>query len=114
MTRSARARWPNDVAVADGVLQHRRDVADVHAAGDDLGQPERQPSVPRVTISGGILALAISKPLSRPQREPDPAPTDDADEGGAPAVAADGLHHLGRDHAGEHQHRADRQVDARR
>ena len=76
--------------------------------------PRATDRVPRVTISGGILALATRKPLSTPQAAPLTDGGEDADDGGPPAVAADGLHDLGGDDAGEHQHRADRQVDARR
>ena len=38
-----RNRGPGDVAVADGVLEHRRNFADIHASGDDLCQPQGAP-----------------------------------------------------------------------
>ena len=74
-------------------------------------RPSATDRVPRVTISGGIFALATSHPLQQPPEDAADNSAEDADEGDVPALTAHGLHRLGGDHGGEDQHRPDRQVD---
>ena len=75
--------------------------------------PRAMPRVPSVTMNDGILALVTRKPLRIPQRDAGQQADDHADDDDAPVVSADGVHRPRRDDAGEHEHRSDRQVDAR-
>ena len=76
--------------------------------------PSDMPSVPSVTISGGIRAFATRKPLKMPHASPAasaPArPTRIVPQLSPPTS----VHRLDGDHAAEDEHGADRQVDAGR
>ena len=71
------------------------------------------PSVPSVTISGGTRALVISTPLRTPHAEAGARARRPARRGSCPSRRRRRRSSaLRRDDAGEHEHRADREVDA--
>ena len=69
--------------------------------------PTERPRPGQVGGSGRVLDGHALEPAEAPDGGTGDQPGRDR----APALAADGQHHLGRDHPGEDQHRPDRQVD---
>src|SRR6266704_1587923 len=103
----------DDVAEADGVDHDGRDVAQVHAAGDDLGQAEGHPEGAQGDDEGRDLGPRDQIPVDQPPGEPAADGYQGADDGRTPALAAaDVGHHLVGDDPAENQDAAYRQVDA--
>src|SRR5918998_33657 len=96
----------------DRLDQLEGDVALVDAAGDQQRGAERHAECAERDDERRDLGLgdeeAVEDPPGHAREDRHDAPDGDH----APVVAPDPVHDLGRDHAREHEHRADRQVDA--
>src|SRR5689334_14384822 len=104
---------PDDVAEADRVDHDGRDVAQVYAAGDDLGQAEGHPEGAQGDDERRDLSPRDQEPVEQPPGEPAADGHQGADDGRTPALAAaDVGHHLVGHDSAEDQHAAYRQVDA--
>src|ERR1022692_859109 len=103
---------PDDVAESYGVDHHGRDVAQVHAPGDHLGQAQGHPQGAEGDDERGNLRPGDEESVDHSPREPAADGHQGTDDGGAPALSAHGRHRLVGDDAAEDQDAAHRQVDA--
>src|SRR5690348_8679240 len=104
---------PDDVAEADRVDHDGRHVAQVHAAGDDLGQAQGHAEGAERDDERRDLGPRDQEPVEQAPGQPAGDGHHGADDGRAPALAAaDVGHHLVGYHAAEDQDAAYRQVDA--
>src|SRR6185312_74576 len=105
-------RDAEDLGVGVEVGERLGHGADVHAAGDDLGQAEGDRQRAERDDQRRNLGLRDQEAVEGAPRHADDEGDEEADEGGPPSVAAYGFHHLRRHDGGEHEHGADREVDA--
>src|SRR3954447_19868492 len=98
-----------DAELADEVERH---LALVDPAGDQQRGAQRHAEGAERDDEGGDLRLRDQEAVEQAPRQAGQEGGDEPEQDHAEALAAELLHHLGGDDAGEHEHGADRQVDA--